>query len=206
MDVSHAALVFIMCWRDAIVFQLILYNQTLVLSGWRRSGENRARGKKKRQRCDSSAVETLTQSDFTEENQVPEMLTPSVSSSGVVQWAAVSVREAGRGDQRSEASEAAVRGGLRHHPLRGAPPVPLPKALPGVGPPAAGKGHPAPGHHGLGLQAPHGGQPLGLAPHLQHLQDQLEPRTEMKKLVFTTEKITFSTRARDISLTSSHRC
>lgn len=89
-----------------------------------------------------------------------------MSSSGVVQRAAVSVREAGPGDQRCQAPEAAVRGGLRHHALRRAPPVPLPEAVPGLGPPAAGEGHPAPGHHGLGLPAPHGGQPLGLAPHL----------------------------------------
>lgn len=59
----------------AIVFQLILYNQTVVLSSWRRSGENRARSRKRKQRCDSSAVETLSQSRFTEENQVPRLQT-----------------------------------------------------------------------------------------------------------------------------------
>lgn len=189
-----------LCWclscvgGMAIAFQLILYNQTLVLSGWRRSGENRARSRKKRQRCDSSAVETLSQSDFSEVNQVPEMLTLSVSSSGVVQRAAVSVREAGPGDQRCEASEAAVRGGLRHHSLCWAPPVPLPEAVPGVGLTAAGEGHPAPGHHGLRLQAPHGGQPLGLAPHLQHLQNQLglgSKNKEIKQAVSTRRRRLF---------------
>lgn len=139
-------------------------------------------------------METLSQSDFSEVNQVPEMLTLSVSSSGVVQRAAVSVREAGPGDQRCEASEAAVRGGLRHHSLCWAPPVPLPEAVPGVGPPAAGEGHPAPGHHGLRLQAPHGGQPLGLAPHLQHLQNQLElgsKNKEIKQVVSTRRRRLF---------------
>lgn len=183
----------------AIVFQLILYNQTLVLSDWRMSGENRARSRKKRQHCDSSTVETLSQADFTEENQVPGTLTSSVSSSGVVQRAAVSVREAGPGDQRRQASEAAVRGGLRHHPLRRAAPVPLPEAVPGVGPPAAGEGQPAPGHHRLSLQAPHGGQPLGLAPHLQHLQNQLELGTTR----LHAEKKTFSTLTR---MTSAWPC
>lgn len=97
---------------------------------------------------------------------------PSLSlsvSSGVVQRAAVSVREAGRGDQRPAASEAAVHGGLRDDPLRRAAPFPLPEAVPGVRPPAAGQRHGAAGHHGLVLQTPHAGQPLRLASHLQHL-------------------------------------
>lgn len=179
----------------AIVFQLILYNQTLVLSARQRSGESGASSRRKRQRCDSGAVETLSQSHFTEQYQVPETPAPSVSSSGAVQRAAVPVREAGPGDQRRQASEAAVRGGLRHHSLRRAPPLPLPEAVPGVGPPAAGEGHPAPGRHGLSLPAPHGGQPLGLAAHLQHLQNQLE----LGATCFRAEK-TFS------SITWSRRC
>lgn len=92
---------------------------------------------------------------------------------GAVQRAAVPVRQAGRGDLRPEASEAAVHGGLRDHPLRRAPPLPLPEALPGVRPAATGQGHGAAGHHGVVLQAPHGGQPVRLASHLQHLQGQL---------------------------------
>lgn len=91
------------------------------------------------------------------------------ASSGVVQRAAVSVCEAGRGDQRPEASEAAVHRGLWDDPLSRAAPFPLPEALPGVRPPATGQRHGAADHHGLVLQTPRCGQPFGLASHLQHL-------------------------------------
>lgn len=90
-------------------------------------------------------------------------------SSGVVQRAAVSVCEAGCGDHQPEASEAAMHGGLRDDPLRRAAPFPLPEALPGVRPPAAGQRHGAAGHHGLVLQTPQRGQSFSLASHLQHL-------------------------------------
>lgn len=90
-------------------------------------------------------------------------------STGVVQRAAVSVCEAGCGDQWAEASEAAVHGGLRDDPLRGAAPFPLPEAVPGVRPAAAGPWHRAAGHHGPLLQTPHCGQSLSFASHLQHL-------------------------------------
>lgn len=90
-------------------------------------------------------------------------------SLGIVQRAADSVREAGRGDHRPEASEAAVHRGLRDDPLRRAALFPLCQVLPGVRPSATGQRHGAAGHHRFILQTPHCGQPLRLASRLQHL-------------------------------------
>lgn len=86
--------------------------------------------------------------------------------SGVVQRAAVSVREAGRGDPWLEGSEAAMHGRLRDNPLCRAAPFPLPEALPGVRPPATGQRHGAAGHYGPVLQTPQRRQSLRLASRL----------------------------------------
>lgn len=89
--------------------------------------------------------------------------------SGVVQRAADSICEAGCGNPRPEASEAAVHRGLCDDTVGRAARFPLCEVLPGVRPAAAGQRHRAAGHHGAVLQTPHGGQPLRLASRLQHL-------------------------------------
>lgn len=94
---------------------------------------------------------------------------PLFASTGVVQRAADSVCEAGCGDQRPEASEAAVHRGLCNDPLCRAALLSLREVLPGVRPSATGQGHGAAGHHRLVLQTPHCGQSLRLASRLQHL-------------------------------------